>query len=96
MEKCYVNFSKPLKFSVLTNIQLTYMKHIWNKLVRTKMPLKEGTKIEMQRKRFVRNYHNSQDSEGFLSRLDSMSFPRDLKKTRDGRTEPLIEMLGRV
>ena len=67
-----------------------------NMFVHTKMRLKQGTKIELQRE----ICQICQIS--FAS--DSMQFPcdfRDLKKTRDGpttdgRTDPLIEMRRRI
>ena len=53
---------------------------------------KEGSKIELQRDlsdsvRFVRF--------GFVRFVIFADF-RDLKKMRDGRTDPLIEMRGRI
>ena len=60
-----------------------------NKFVRTKMRLKLGTKIDLS-ERFVRLICQICQ---ILFSNDYMSFSRDfrdLKKTRDGRTEPLI------
>ena len=73
-----------------------------NKFVRTKMRLKLGTKIDLS-ERFVRFVRLISQICQILFSSDSMSFPRDfrdLKKTRDGRTDgptngrtdPLIEM----
>ena len=85
-----------------------------NKFVRTKMRLKLGTKIDLS-ERFVRIVRLICQICQILFSSDSMSFPRDfrdLKKTRDGRTDrptdrrtdeptdrrtdPLIEMRGRI
>ena len=62
------------------------------------MRLKLGTKIDLS-ERFVRFVRLICQICQILFSNDSMSFPRDfrdLKKTRDGRTDPHIEMRGRI